>query len=493
MSGETVMAGPARKRTLSVSLTSYGGLPGDFPVKLEVFDVAFQPVRSRWTGVSKLEDFDVGPGVYIVRASVASGGRVEQAVDLTEGDTPCRLDIGSLSPHETQEWAYFSKTQEPPEDSSLQDQTFRGAWIRLWKKQENGTWTIEPFPKVEEGESNADGVSFRVQMPDRNFYAMQIQGPEIPSKIIAVPSTYSVMLLLRPVAEAGSDIHPLEVVVSSEDWEMESLLSYMRSGATEKADHFMNRKGGIAEQMLNEKISNPVRAAVGGYYLLNIGDLSRIHNWAENLSRWFKWMPDGPVIRAWQLLLEAGRNPDLETDTFPLVRDQLLKATRRGIPLFTEGLRRLRDGLLLLDRQAKRQDALVRTALLHVGAFTASADWSSTATTFLAAHPDPADQTMTPEQIDQGARYYIYDVPISDMVDAGAILDGQQIVASGAGGNIHAKVTANGLELADGRAFESFGQMQQRISGMMAWQYWTTADNKLPLHTLLKGLRITEQ
>lgn len=493
MSGETVVAEPARKSTLSVSLTSYGGVPSDFPVKLEVFDAAFRPVVSRWAGVMEQVEFDVSPGVYIVRASVASGGRVEEAVDLTDGNNHCNLNLRTLSPHETQEWAYFSKAQEPPGESSLQNQTFRGAWIRLWKRQENGTWTIESFPQVANGESHADGVSFSVLMPDQNLYAVQIQGPEIASKIVAVPSTYSVMVLLRPVAEANSDLHPLDVIVSSEDWSMESFLSYMRSGVTEKADHFMNRDGGIAEQMLYEKISNPVRAAVGGYYLLNIGDLERIHGWAENLSNWFQWMPDGPIIRAWQLLLEAGRNPTLQADHFQQARERLLEATRRGFPLFTEGLRRLRDGLLLLDRLSEQHDTDVRRALLKVGAYTASADWSSTATTFLAAHPDPDDQTVTPEQVDQGARYYIYDVPISDMVAAGAVMDGQQIVAPGPKGNVFAKVTLNGLQLADGQAFQSFGQMQQRIPGIMPWQDWTIADNNLPLHTALKGLLITEE
>lgn len=204
-------------------------------------------------------------------------------------------------------------------------------------------------------------------------------------------------------------------------------------------------------------------------------------------------LPDGPIIRAWQLLLEAGRNPTLQADHFQQARERLLEATRRGFPLFTEGLRRLRDGLLLLDRLSEQHDTDVRRALLKVGAYTASADWSSTATTFLAAHPDPDDQTVTPEQVDQGARYYIYDVPISDMVAAGAVMDGQQIVAPGPKGNVFAKVTLNGLQLADGQAFQSFGQMQQRIPGIMPWQDWTIADNNLPLHTALKGLLITEE
>jgi hypothetical protein len=54
----------------------------------------------------------------------------------------------------------------------------------------------------------------------------------------------------------------------------------------------------------------------------------------------FPWLPDGAVICGWHYLLDAG-NPESLTHA----RSYLLQACRRGIPVFTEGVRLLTQGL----------------------------------------------------------------------------------------------------------------------------------------------------
>ena len=53
-----------------------------------------------------------------------------------------------------------------------------------------------------------------------------------------------------------------------------------------------------AEQMLMSKMQDPIGATIGGYALLKLNELERIHDWADNLCRWFEWLPDGAVIAA---------------------------------------------------------------------------------------------------------------------------------------------------------------------------------------------------
>src|SRR5690606_32139695 len=97
-----------------------------------------------------------------------------------------------------------------------------------------------------------------------------------------------------------------------------------------------------AREMLLYKTMNPCAAAVGGYFLLQAGEYQRMRDWADNLQRWMNWMPDGCVIRGWQLIHEGGSRTE--------ARELFLEAVRRGMPIYTCGLRSLIEGLRLLAR-----------------------------------------------------------------------------------------------------------------------------------------------
>src|SRR5205823_5460912 len=62
-------------------------------------------------------------------------------------------------------------------------------------------------------------------------------------------------------------------------------------------------RGAQAEQMLRDKLMDPLGAAVGGYYLLRSESLTLMHDWPNNFANWIEWLPDGAIIHAWQLLL----------------------------------------------------------------------------------------------------------------------------------------------------------------------------------------------
>ena len=106
---------------------------------------------------------------------------------------------------------------------------------------------------------------------------------------------------------------------------MDTCAGYLVGG---RPDHVLTLAQS-AEAMLRGKVANPIGAALGGYALLRLNELDRLHDWADNLADWFAWLPDGAVIAA----ETAARRGDDE-------RAQALfsAALGRGVPLFSDGL-----------------------------------------------------------------------------------------------------------------------------------------------------------
>ena len=182
------------------------------------------------------------------------------------------------------------------------------------------------------------------------------------------------------------DADPFNVVVNGGNAQATALLSYLDEGAFAQARMVSEQVVDLAEQWLHDKPEDPVSAAIGGYYLLRAGQLDKLHDWTNNLANRIKWLPDGCVIDAWHLLRQAKSEPDR-------ARERLLEAENRGLPLLTQGLRLLLDGLSLFHRRENR-DTMVGAALERLRRYASAADWSAPTTTFF-AHDSPY-QPMTP-------------------------------------------------------------------------------------------------
>ena len=138
-----------------------------------------------------------------------------------------------------------------------------------------------------------------------------------------------------------------------------------------------------ATGLLFDKMEDPYAAAVGAYLLLRLKKFNQMRDWARNLAHRFGFLPDGCVIWAWQLIHQQPSNA-------AEIRNYLLMAVDRGLPLYTEGLRLLTDGLRLMgpDGQAAR-DAVIKSAGVVL--------WSSPLTASLAAEPGivpPTDPSL---------------------------------------------------------------------------------------------------
>jgi len=98
-----------------------------------------------------------------------------------------------------------------------------------------------------------------------------------------------------------------------------------------------------ARDMLYAKRSNPLAAAAGGYLLVATAagkPDADWYNWINNLSEWFKDLPDGMILRG-SLRMRAG-----DADG---ANEVLTRAYRRGLPYYSLGITMLLDGLTRLS------------------------------------------------------------------------------------------------------------------------------------------------
>jgi len=105
-----------------------------------------------------------------------------------------------------------------------------------------------------------------------------------------------------------------------------AIAGYLNSG---RADRALMSMTATAEDMLRAKMADPIGAVIGGYTLLKLNALDRMHNWPDNLANLFESLPDGPVIAG---VVAARRGDD------KAAADWFKKAIERGIPIFSEGL-----------------------------------------------------------------------------------------------------------------------------------------------------------
>jgi hypothetical protein len=254
--------------------------------------------------------------------------------------------------------------------------------------------------------------------------------------------------------------------------------------------------------MLHDKISDPNTAALGGYYLLRTGELERLHSWPANLADWMEWISDGPIIRAWQLL-RGGTPRSGETP-----RRRLLEAAQRGVPIYSEGLRLLIDGLKVVGR-ADPEDTEVAAAIDRMGAYAAVADWSRAVLTFTAGSPgEPTGEPMPVGRAGDEGTLMLYSVTIGDLVKRRLLRAGtrlrtaprparkleaaftDEMVITGAG--LLAEVPPGaGADWMGG--YWQYGDPSQALvatqPGMMdGWQAWVTPDGDT-LDTLRRSAR----
>jgi hypothetical protein len=409
---------------------------------------------------------ELAAGTYLARVHFPSGHVVRQTCTVHDGEqTQVNIDVHALSGHESLERPAvlrpFVRDETTP---GLAGTGFASTWARRWHGEASRQWTQMDF----DGSTySRDDHTVRYQFqPDQRSQLLQLGGPGISWRFVTLPPRARVDVTVSARGESDLDI---EVTTQSAD--AEALLGYLRSGAVDSA-HAM------AESLLQQKLRDPIAATIGGYYLLRTARLNRLSDWAPNLSRLFPWLPDGAVINAWQHL-HTGRLGGGHADQhFATAQQQLLLATQRGIPVYTEGLKLLLDGLRLMRADADGEDHELDAALTFVEPFALAADWSPATVTYGGENPgEPGSTSRTGIPEDPHRLVLLQQVRLQDLVQLGWLSPGSRLVSSERSVvEATATVTPTGeLNVAGNGIFDTPESTAQEVLGRnpeLSWLDW---------------------
>lgn len=311
-------------------------------------------------------DVEIGAGTYVVAITLPDGSRHTDVVEVRTGETT-RVEL---------EWS-----RAPVDDVKARAKSRTGAKALL-KPAPNSFYLrfidvggdLEPvaaderLQKVLDDYSRQEGVFAT---------ALSIHAPPEPHRVHFAEvfaeglDPVAVALPVASVGEAGTCL--LNVAISAERLEVD-----VRMQGTPEADaisQFMASAQLVeaaavpeaAEAMLYRKLRHPFGAALGGYALLRLNELERLHDWPQNLASWFDWLPDGHIILG-ELSL---RRKDV-TEAFAAFR----RALDRGLPVFTDGFSILQARLRSLAAGKAVKDLPQRTRSEARGALEALNGWT---------------------------------------------------------------------------------------------------------------------
>jgi hypothetical protein len=294
-----------------------------------------------------------------------------------------------------------------PASPGLEGDAYRSAWAKLWRREPEGEWSVVPFAPLDADHSQ-DGVRYDFGLLE-GAYLLQVGGAHVSWRHVAVPGLERVTVTIVPDRERQGE---LRVATLTGNDDAESLLGYLRAGSIDHGELVLEK----AEHLLYGKFKDPTAAAIAGYYLLRMRRFERLRDWAPNLANHFAWLPDGAVIDAWQHI-HTGREHGGD-DHFAEARARLLLAVARGLPLYTEGLRLLVDGLSLFATD----DREVRAALKTVSGYSDAVDWTAATVTFAGidpTRPDPGARYGMPASI--AGMVMLERVDLSDLLRTGLL------------------------------------------------------------------------
>ncbi|WP_437919661.1 hypothetical protein [Sphingobacterium sp. LRF_L2] len=363
---------PHNSGTLALHVRTSGLITSDvfensIPKNIQILSANLNTERSFWMFSDNWTD-SLKAGVYLVKIIIASAKEVEKIVEiLPQKETRINFDI-------REEQIQIDVLSFPSSNRNY-DRIFSKKNKRYKRKIVVIDWIYDEG-KLKQYQHEYFSMSF-----------LEIDSPLIISQMnimriteFQITAIKSVFVCLPPMSELSllsnsSDIITnLKISIDLPNKIAQTLLYLMNKGDSDKAETLFKIRQ--AELLLHDKVRDPIGAAVGGYFLLSTGQLEFLHEWPNNLANWFEWLPDGPIIHAWQLI----KSKDVDN---PMIQIRLLEAVSRGIPLFTEGLRLLYEGLTLLHNHLHSDNFEVRLALEKVKKHMEVADLSKVHTTLI--------------------------------------------------------------------------------------------------------------
>ncbi len=295
------------------------------------------------------------------------------------------LEVGLTTPVDVQPGEYLEYQTATGSSPALDRfapparRTANEPWVQLWSS-EPVRWPA--------GSSDTDGttwvLTFGEPLP-RGMHYLVAGSATAKSRVIVLPVEAQPSITIRTEGPGTGGQGEIDVTVSAtgstgspeatESRAAESVLFCLHNGQVETATLL------AAQSLLYNKLPNPTGAAIGGYYLLMAGDFQRMHNWPGNFESWKDYLPDAAIIHGLQRLWE----PDDSKRDLPAASQSLIRASLLGPPVFTIGLKLLRQGLELLNRHLT--DPVLDRALRLVSSYGNAADADKPYTTFVGRNP----------------------------------------------------------------------------------------------------------
>jgi hypothetical protein len=416
--------------SIRVTFDAHAPMSWDTPVPVEVFDLNANRIGQKVIPLANSETIDVAtPGLYYVRATLPSGEYLGTSVrvDPTNVIAQATLAPAVKSPRETLAWAYTQRgVGRAGRQRGMPSESARAADVAaasnfditgVFRVAANGSrWSVRPDPAAKEidrtvaqddpclvgqlalvrpaplnpfgvptSEWHHAFVRFDSWSSDndknRKSYTTFVG---VPSGVGIVEQTSSVLF----VNGEGTGGAPVHAIARGARQSAESLLAFLENGAVDAAQTVSQQVTTDAIQFLEMKKDDPFGAAIAGYYLLRMAKLDQLQ-WMNNLADWFIEVPDGAIVYAVGLLRSSSQ-PEQRRQAM----SYLVEAARRGIPLYTTGLRLLFDHLRSFSREFS-SDMAVKEALERVRSVAAYADWEAQTTTIVFP-PENASRTVSP-------------------------------------------------------------------------------------------------
>jgi hypothetical protein len=370
---------------------------GDVDLPVEVRDSRMRLVDqglSGWSPIDHLHgrDLHLDPGTYVVSVRLPGGRTFAEAVQLQSGHNQpvdLRPEIEWLLPKVRYPSAGISVSEPPYVDRIDHPRRWAYRFLRLRGLRQVSPLPFDRFAPVPE--SVPGSRTFEVDMRWRGVSFVQLAYPAaIPLNVAFLPGNATLLTVKEQAGTIHAAILPGGELVGR-------AAQFLAAGENEHAALLLSSDE--AESLLQDKIADPIGAAIGGYALLRLNELERTHDWTENLSSWFDWLPDGAVI--------AGEKAARRGNHAPALHNFVL-AGQRGLPLFTDGfsilvsrLHQYTSTARILNHLTSEQVAEAQALLTQLERWSPFVDFTALTLTFRAASLTDPGQFQHSVEIDE--------------------------------------------------------------------------------------------
>jgi hypothetical protein len=203
------------------------------------------------------------------------------------------------------------------------------------------------------------------------LYALEMNGHQSGSKITLLPPGDFLFCWLNISSRDNRLENPIEITVATDNLMAEAMLTQLTQGPISEATAVWSIEEAIS--IFTSEYEHFTELAAAGYYLVRSG--ITVDDLKHNLEYKLRWIPDMCVIYAWMQYKDASN--------LNLFHDFLIEAVDNGLPVYTEGLRLLYEGLEMLASSRATRNRKVTRALSLVRQYVEKIDWSQETTTLI--------------------------------------------------------------------------------------------------------------